>query len=165
MGCNGGWIQNAFAYLENTGIVEDSCFPYGAGTGNAPQCAAACKDSTQAFKKYKCKKGSTVVATTPEQIQSALVAGGPMETRFDVYADFMSYKGGIYKHTTGDRRGGHAIKLVGYGVEGADKYWILANSWGPAWGENGYFRMAYGECGIDTTVLGCEPEVSYSFLE
>jgi len=40
-----------------------------------------------------------------------------METRFDVYSDFMSYKGGIYKHVTGPRQGGHAIKIVGYGVE------------------------------------------------
>ena len=52
-----------------------------------------------------------------------------METRFDVYADFMSYKSGIYIHTTGSRQGGHAIKLVGYGVENGVEYWICANAW------------------------------------
>lgn len=40
-----------------------------------------------------------------------------METRFDVYSDFMSYKGGIYKHVAGYREGGHAIKIIGWGVE------------------------------------------------
>ena len=44
MGCNGGWIQNAWKYLETTGIVEDSCFPYGAGQGKAPTCASKCAD-------------------------------------------------------------------------------------------------------------------------
>ena len=78
-----------------------------------------------------------------------------MATRFDVYSDFMSYKGGIYKHVTGGRQGGHAVKLVGYGTESGTDYWIIANSWGPAWGESGFFRIAYGEVGIDHDVYGC----------
>ena len=67
-----------------------------------------------------------------------------METRFDVYSDFMNYKGGIYIHTTGYKQGGHAIKLVGYGQEDGTDYWICANSWGSAWGEGGYFRIGFG---------------------
>ena len=42
MGCNGGWLGNAWGYLERTGIVTDSCFPYGSGDGNAPKCAKSC---------------------------------------------------------------------------------------------------------------------------
>ena len=80
-----------------------------------------------------------------------------MATRFDVYQDFMSYKGGIYKHVTGYRTGGHAVKLVGYGVEDGVNYWIIANSWGPAWGEDGFFRIAWNECGINDNVFGCQP--------
>lgn len=58
--------------------------------------------------------------------------------------------------------------MVGYGHDepsGLD-YWICANSWGPEWGENGFFRIAKGECGIDATVYGCTPEIDtvYSFL-
>jgi len=69
----------------------------------------------------------------------------------------MTYKSGIYKHVSGGRVGGHAIRLVGYGKEGDVNFWILANSWGEKWGEQGWFRMAWGECGIDATVHGCTP--------
>lgn len=65
MGCNGGWIQNAYSYLESTGIVSDSCFPYTAGTGVEATCAAVCVDSTP-FKRYKCQKGSLLLATTAD---------------------------------------------------------------------------------------------------
>lgn len=83
-----------------------------------------------------------------------------METRFDVYADFMNYKGGVYKHVAGVRKGGHAIKILGWGIEQGVNYWICANSWGMGWGEEGYFRIAFGECGIDKTVVGCTPDLS-----
>jgi len=69
----------------------------------------------------------------------------------------MSYKGGIYEHVSGARQGGHAVKLVGYGVENGVNYWIIANSWGPAWGESGFFRIKHGQVGIDNDVFGCDP--------
>jgi len=58
----------------------------------------------------------------------------------------MSYKSGIYKHTSGGVLGGHAVKIVGFGVENGTQYWKVANSWGPAWGEQGHFRIAIGNC-------------------
>ena len=47
----------------------------------------------------------------------------------------MSYKGGVYIHKTGSQLGGHAVKIIGWGED----YWIVANSWGSAWGLKGYF--------------------------
>jgi len=64
-----------------------------------------------------------------------------METGFVVYSDFMNYKGGIYHYTSGVMQGGHAVKIVGWGIEHGIDYWICANSWGSKWGENGYFRI------------------------
>jgi hypothetical protein len=65
-----------------------------------------------------------------------------------VYRDFFSYTGGVYRHTQGDLAGYHAIGIVGYSEdEGA---WLCKNSWGPDWGAAGWFRIGYGECGIDT---------------
>jgi len=83
-----------------------------------------------------------------------------METSFNVYSDFMNYKSGIYQHTSGYLEGGHAIKILGWGVEGGVDYWICANSWGTSWGEDGFFRIAYGECGIDSAVYGCTPSTT-----
>ena len=60
-----------------------------------------------------------------------------------VYEDLMYYTGGVYKHVSGDIAGGHAVSIVGYDdVAGA---WIVRNSWGPEWGEGGYFRIAYDD--------------------
>ncbi|VDM72248.1 unnamed protein product [Strongylus vulgaris] len=59
---------------------------------------------------------------------------GPVEVGFDVYEDFKHYTGGIYHVSCGDNclggelRGGHAVKLLGWGVENDVKYWLLANS-------------------------------------
>lgn len=68
---------------------------------------------------------------------------------------------GVYQHVSGDELGGHAVKLIGWGVDkttGTDvPYWIVANSWNNDWGENGFFRILRGsdECGIeDSAVAG-----------
>jgi hypothetical protein len=66
---------------------------------------------------------------------------GPLLTTMTVYTDFMFYTSGVYKHVTGDVEGGHAVVIVGY--NDADQAFIVRNSWGPEWGEGGYFRIAY----------------------
>ena len=77
---------------------------------------------------------------------------GPVSTAFTVYSDFENYAGGVYQHTGGNMMGGHAVRIVGWGVDSKSgmKYWKVANSWNPYWGENGYFRIKRGsdECGI-----------------
>merc|ERR1711918_76098 len=82
--------------------------------------------------------------------------GGPVETAFTVYADFGDYVSGGYEHVTGDRLGGHAVKIVGWGVENGAKYWKIANSWNEHWGEDGHFRIKRGtnHCGIEDEVVG-----------
>jgi hypothetical protein len=68
-----------------------------------------------------------------------------------VYEDFENYVSGIYYHVTGALLGGHAVRFVGWGEENGTKYWRVANSWNPFWGEDGYFRIRRGtnECGIE----------------
>jgi len=80
-----------------------------------------------------------------------------METMFAVYADFMNYKSGIYTHETGLFQGNHDVKVLGWGVEEEVNYWLAANSWGPNWGENGFFRIAFGECSFDKALYACSP--------
>ncbi len=153
MGCNGGILPWAWSYLTTTGAVTDDCLPYSSGDGSVPKCPKTCVDSSVQYKKYKCAKGSVIEAKGVAQIQAAIQASGPLETGFTVYEDFMNYQSGVYKHTTGDQLGGHAVKIVGWG----DGYWICANSWGPSWGETGFFNIAWGECGIDNAAYGCTP--------
>jgi C1A family cysteine protease len=72
-----------------------------------------------------------------------------------VYEDFVRYyTGGIYRHVSGGRGGGHCISIVGYDDE--SKSWIGKNSWGTRWGEDGFFQIAYGECAIDSSMYAVE---------
>ena len=85
----------------------------------------------------------------------------------------MQYKGGIYHHVFSvDKRTNrvgldpfeltnHAVLVVGYGADpkSGEKYWIVKNSWGTSWGENGYFRIRRGndECGIESLAVEAFP--------
>ena len=76
---------------------------------------------------------------------------GPVEAGFTVFEDFLTYKSGVYQHKTGSRLGGHAIKILGWGVENGVKYWLVANSWNEDWGDKGFFKILRGSnhCGIE----------------
>jgi cathepsin B len=81
---------------------------------------------------------------------------GPVTGAFTVYEDFTAYKSGVYKHVFGDELGGHAISIVGYGVDEKSglPYWKCKNSWNILWGDGGYFKILRGvdECGIESSV-------------
>lgn len=66
------------------------------------------------------------------------MTNGPVTVAFTVYSDFENYAGGVYSHTTGKPMGGHAVKMLGWGVDNGTPYWLVANSWNPYWGEKGY---------------------------
>ena len=100
-----------------------------------------------------------------DEIKTELMTNGPMEVSFDVYEDFMTYKSGIYQQVTGKYLGGHAVKLVGWGVENGVEYWKIANSWNEDWGENGYFRIKMGECRIESDVVCGLPQLCCVCLE
>jgi C1A family cysteine protease len=69
------------------------------------------------------------------------------------YEDFTSfYGGGVYTHVAGASDGGHCVSCVGY--DRAQQYWICQNSVGTNWGDNGFFRIAYAEAGIDAEMWG-----------
>jgi cathepsin B len=158
-GCNGGILGLAWRYLENTGVASEACNPYYSGkVGKVNKCHTTCEDGS-AIKKYKCKAGSTQKATSPAAIKTLIQQGGPVETGFTVYEDFMNYQSGIYHYVSGKQLGGHAVKILGWGVENGTKYWLCANSWSEDWGEKGFFRIKEGDSGIDNAAFGCTPDI------
>jgi cathepsin B len=108
--------------------------------------------------------GEIMSADGEKGIMKAIMEGGPVETAFTVYSDFENYAGGIYHHVTGHMAGGHAVRIVGWGVENDVKYWKIANSWNPYWGEKGYFRIKKGvnEGGVEQFVTFSSPSASWS---
>eukprot|EP01136_Pigoraptor_vietnamica_P010919 Opistho-1_new@3462 len=152
-GCSGGYLTNAWQFLQNTGIVADSCYPYSSGGGSTGSCllkGSTCPSGNGTVKYYKAKNAGSV-APNVAALQTELMTNGPIEVGFSVYEDFFSYTSGVYKHTSGGLAGGHAVKLIGWGTDNGTDYWLIANSWSSSWGENGYFRIVRGtdECGIE----------------
>lgn len=150
-GCNGGMLDKAWNYLEKTGIVADECFPYQSGDGqDVPHCPhGRCTKAQSKYTKYRAINKSSKPLSCAPSIKEEIYKNGPVQTGFMVYEDFMHYKSGIYHFTHGQELGGHAVKIVGWGEEDGVEYWIAQNSWGPEWGENGFFRIKFGECLFD----------------
>mmetsp|Transcript_26191 Transcript_26191/g.25788 ORF Transcript_26191/g.25788 Transcript_26191/m.25788 type:complete len:90 (+) Transcript_26191:408-677(+) len=87
------------------------------------------------------------------------MTNGPVESTMTVYADFETYKGGIYKHALGVPVGFTCVKIIGWGNQNGTNYWIVANSWGSTWGLQGYFYIAFGQCGIDKQAVAGAPYI------
>lgn len=140
-GTSGGWWPSkALDAFRDKGVVDESCYPYTAGDQN---CSNLCKDA--AGRLWKVSKWERL--TNAAAMKDWLSTKGPLVACYTVYADFYAYKSGIYKHVSGAAKGGHCVTCVGYNDQ--QKYWICKNSWGTGFGESGYFKIAYGQCGID----------------
>jgi len=150
-GCKGGLPSNAFEYFKNvSGANTEDDYPYQSGAGQ--------DNFTCRFDPGK------VVATvpggsfniTPEnetQMVEHMAAYGPISIAYQVVGDFRLYKGGIYTSKTcknSERDVNHAVLAVGYGSENSLDYWIVKNSWGKVWGDQGYFKIKRGVnmCGV-----------------
>mmetsp|Transcript_15614 Transcript_15614/g.51092 ORF Transcript_15614/g.51092 Transcript_15614/m.51092 type:complete len:406 (-) Transcript_15614:2724-3941(-) len=138
-----------------------------AGPSSCDADVAATNSVHAVFQADKYFADAFAVASGEEQIQRFIMESGPVETAFTVYDDFEDYAGGVYQHLTGNNAGGHAVKFVGWGVDQATgtKYWKVANSWNPYWGEDGYFRILRGvnECGIENEVTATATNAIWSW--
>ncbi|EER14370.1 cathepsin B, putative [Perkinsus marinus ATCC 50983] len=94
-----------------------------------------------------------------DDAKNAIRTDGPVSATFYVYEDFLAYKSGVYKHTSGSLLGAHAVKIIGWGEDGGEAYWLVVNSWNEGWGDHGLFKIALGDCGIDNELLGGTPKV------
>jgi len=124
---------------------------------STPKCTSTCSESayTKAYSNDKHKADSSYTVKTVANIQKELIESGPVTVAMTVYEDFEAYSSGVYQHVTGKSLGGHAIKLIGWGVDNGTPYWTLVNSWNESWGEKGTFRILRGsnECGIEADVV------------
>ena len=153
-GCDGGEIIYVWMYTSDYGVVDENCFPFSSEHGEVEECITECKDGTEW---YKYKAADYKFAFNIEAMKSAIAERGPINSYFTVYEDFMNYKGGIYQHTEGEEVGGRYGNIVGFGNEGIMHFWIVQITLGPEWGESGYVRMKFGECGIDYEAMVANP--------
>lgn len=171
-GCAGGQLLEAGHYLEQKGVSTEECNPYAwcCGKTNAEEInVPACRELKSCNTRVRAKPNSTSGLDDIESIKHDLFKHGMVTAGFLVFEDFTrpAKSGGwnpktdIYVHDPDNfqRQGGHAVVIVGWG--GTDvPYWVVQNSWGPTWGDSGYFRMAMTDkktgrntqCGLDIPI-------------
>lgn len=152
--CDSGWdVASALNAYQKSGIADEACFPYTAGD----QACSLCANSQSRLTKIT----DWHYVDTAADMKTWLSTRGPLVTCMAVYDDFMYYTGGVYSPTSTNVLGGHCVCAVGY--DDTDGCWICKNSWGTGWGEGGFFRIAYGQCGIDYNMLAIDGVSSQNF--
>jgi len=141
--CDGWWTGQALDFIRETGIPLETCFEYYAS--DAISCSSACNNWQEQAVSFPDWGYITLENDIIQNIKNAIYRH-PISASFTVYEDFQSYHGGVYEHVWGEYDGGHAIVIVGW--NDYEQSWICKNSWGSSWGEQGYFRMKWGECGM-----------------
>jgi C1A family cysteine protease len=139
--CDGWNMDEACDYLEKNGVPTEECFPY---DDTPKSCQDTCSDWESQIDHTKILDWNNIVDINT--MKSNIVDNGPQITGMAVYTDFFYYKSGIYHHTVGVLEGYHCICVVGFDDD--DECWICKNSWGTNWGESGFFKIGYNECGI-----------------
>ena len=156
MGCNGGNRILAWEFLQREGSVSELCLPFTSGEGiSNGYCPRACLDRNQAFYKYYPNRERAVRRLLDfESIKREIFTNGPVTGGMQTYDDMYLYKNGFYEPgryaRASDR---HSIIIVGYGNYLGRNYFIIQNSWGADWGEEGYFRLWTDRCDILSLVL------------
>ncbi len=140
-GCDGGYMDRVYNYLKSTGAPNENCFGYKA----ADLACNPCADWASQVKKISAYTWVCRSKLNTNNIKSAVYSNGPLTVTMDVYNDFFNYSSGCYSHVTGAYAGGHSVLIVGWTADGC---WIVKNSWGPGWGEQGYFKIKFGNCRI-----------------
>jgi C1A family cysteine protease len=140
--CQNGWyVHDAVNYLKLNGLSLETCFPYRDMQIACNTCIERDGEAIQI--------ANSVILNDMYSRKRYIKNIGPVMCIFDVYVDFFAYHTGVYSHVTGSLSGYHSVEVIGYDDDqGA---WICKNSWGNGWGNSGFFLIAYGQCGIDST--------------
>jgi len=157
-GCDGLDLDAAFNQFASEGATTVDCLSYKAVGGQG--CATACDAGQSPIPKLFTDAGYTL--SGEQQIMRDIMQHGPIVSGFVVFENFFTYSGGIYTKQSGAEAGGHATRIIGWGVENGQKYWICVNMWGAQWGENGTFRYARGKDlgNIETYVRAAQPKLT-----
>jgi len=149
-GCNGGSMEGAFEWYKTNMAELEADYSY---TGRNGTCAET--SYTGQFE----STGYVQVKANSESAFKASVQAGP--TSIAIEADkrvFQTYTSGILNSTTCGTQLDHGVLAVGYGTENGQAYYLVKNSWGSSWGDNGYLKIAdngdgEGICGIQMAAV------------
>lgn len=144
--CNGGLMTSAYKYvIANKGIDTEASYPYTAMSGTTCMYSITNKGAA-------CTNYTNIPSGNEAALQQAIVQR-PVCVAIDASKrTFQLYSSGVYNEPSCSTTAlDHGVLAVGYGTQAGKQYYIVKNSWGVTWGENGYIRMSRNinnQCGI-----------------
>ncbi|XP_030605511.1 cathepsin S-like [Archocentrus centrarchus] len=151
-GCNGGLMHQAFQYvIDNQGIDSEASYPY---TGYDGAC-----HYNPSSRAANCSSYQFLTEGDENALKQGLATIGPISVGIDAKRPrFAFYRSGVYDDSSCTQDVNHGVLAVGYGTLNGQDYWLVKNSWGTTFGDQGYIRMARNknnQCGI--ALYGCYP--------
>ena len=151
-GCNGGQMDSGFKYVIENGQCTSTEYPYTAKTD------VSCTPCTSVVHIASCSdvnpndQVSLKAAVYQQPVSVAIEA----DTRY-----FQSYSSGVLDAVKCGNSLDHGVLIVGYGTENGQKYWLVKNSWGDTWGEQGYVKILRSESTNDPGICGIAMDPSF----
>jgi hypothetical protein len=147
LGCNGGDASITYNYMMKNQMSLREDYPYQFKQG---KCRENVKQTDVKLIGY-----AKILSEDEDTLKAAIAQIGPIEVSISfVHEKFMRYASGVYFDPECDSvKTNHAVSVVGYGKDnrtGLD-YFLVKNSWGDLWGENGFIKIARNKenhCGI-----------------
>lgn len=130
--CGGGWFTPVWDYVKEYGVPDETQFPYAARS-------LSCKSNINGLVKIKdyFYVGEEGKEPTIEELKQALVTYGPLSVTIYAGGAFNNYKSGILNNCSRGLRTNHIVEIVAYSGD----TWIVRNSWGSDWGQEGFIQM------------------------
>jgi C1A family cysteine protease len=141
--CDGGWWMDAFELMIKTGACFDSAYPYSSIDGKAhPKKTGVATPFKAVTWGFVSPDGRT---PTPAAMKQAILKHGPVAVGVNATPAFGNYKGGVFNENLPGVAVNHAVLCVGWDDnKGKNGCWLIRNSWGTSWGEQGYVWIEYG---------------------
>lgn len=148
-GCNGGLPSLGLAYIIDNKISSETDYPY---KGVDQKCNVKAQTKSAIKTCYRLPRGV-------DHVTNAVVTQ-PIAVGFYVREDFVHYKSGVYNPTNCNEEPNHGVLVVGYDLTDPTPFFSVKNSWGPSWGDKGFFKIAIGS-GDGVCSLGAHEENAY----
>lgn len=153
-GCNGGLMDGAFEYAMDYGMCLENDYSYTAKGGDCQKCNEVVEIS------------SCIDVTPNNQVHlKEAVSRGPVSIAIEADTKtFQLYTSGVITGSACGTNLDHGVLIVGYGTESNTEYWLVKNSWGPSWGDNGYIKIERSDSTNDPGVCGIAMQPSYPLV-
>ncbi|XP_075181485.1 cathepsin W-like [Anomaloglossus baeobatrachus] len=146
-GCKGGYTWDAYiTVMKLQGLVNETDYKY---EGVTQKCRSFSRDYTKTF-----IYDFIMLPKNEQEMANYVKNNGTIAVAINI-APLKNYKEGVIDQKSCGPVADHAVLLVGYNQKDNPPHWILKNSWGEKWGENGFFKLSFGKnmCGVTSWPL------------